>query len=132
MALFFIQKSSLVFALLSSTCVYAQNIDDKILCPSVDIIQLSSNKIDSALKVNNKYIAYTGSSVYQTNNLWWFVGVGNIFADSSDEAIVKGKEITQKASIQEDVYAIKQGDEYICKYWPGYIQARGKNLSLNL
>jgi len=129
MTLFFIKKSSLISALLISTCACAQNIDDKILCPSIDIIQLSSKKIDAAQKIDNKYIVYTATSVYQTNNLWWFVGVGDIFAESSDEAIVKGKEITQKASILEDVYATKQGNEFICKYWPGYIQARGKDLS---
>jgi hypothetical protein len=129
MALYFIKKSIFVFALLCSTFARAHNIDDTILCPSVDIIQLSSKKIDSAQKINNKYIAYTATSVYQINNLWWFVGVGDIFADSSNEAIVIGKEIAREVSTQENVYAIKQGSEYICKYWPGYIQARGKDLS---
>lgn len=125
----FIKNIYLISALLIPTFSSAHDIGDKILCSSLNIIQQSSQKIDTAQKINNEYIVYTATSPYQTNNLWWFVGVGDVYAATSDEAVTKGKEIVQKASIQRDVYATKQGDEFICNYGPGYIQARGKNLS---
>lgn len=93
------------------------------------IIQLSSQKLDSAMKINEKYITYTATSIYQSNELWWFAGAGDIKADSTEEAILIGKNIMNNANIQIDVNATKVGNEYICNYGPGYIQARGKNLS---
>jgi len=115
--------SSIVIFIFSVSVSHAEN---NMPCPSVDIIQASSLRLDTAQIIKNKYITYTSTSVFQSDDLWWFVGVGDITADTSGEAIQTGKVILKKASIQIDVYATKVGSEYICNYGPGYIQARGK------
>jgi hypothetical protein len=124
-----VKKSVFVVLMLSMPFGYAKNIDNaNIPCPSIAIIQAAAQKLDTAIKLNNKYITYSATSIYQANDLWWFAGVGDIIAHSSDEAIKTGKSFLNKVTIQLDKYATKVGDEFICKYGPGYIEARGKNL----
>jgi hypothetical protein len=101
---------------------------ENILCPSLDKIRASVMKLDTAQKINNKYITYTATSFFQEKNIWWFSGVGDIIASSDNEAVALGKEILKKVDIQIDIYPTKVGNEYICNYAPGYVQARGKNL----
>lgn len=115
--------SSIVISIFNASVSYAEN---NMPCPSIDIIQASSSRLDTAQIIKNKYITYTSISVFQSDDLWWFVGVGDIAADTSSEAIQTGQAILKKASIQIDIYATKAGNEYICNYGPGYIQARGK------
>ena len=105
--------------------------DENIPCPGLDIIQQSQQKLDTAIKIQNSYIAYTASPVFQSDNLWWFVGVGNILANSAEEVVANGKIILDHANIKVDVYATKVENEFICHYEPGFIQARGKKFSLN-
>lgn len=126
----FIKNTYLISALFIPVFAFSQEMGGSIPCSSLSIIHQSSQKIDTAQRVNDKYIVYTATSPYQTNNLWWFVGVGDIYAESTDDAIKQAREFVQKANIQKDVYAIKQGNEFICNYGPSYIQARGKSLSL--
>jgi len=102
--------------------------NDKIPCPSTHIIQAAAEKLDTAQKIQDEFITYTSASVYQSNDLWWFVGVGNINADSSTQALAIGKQTLINISDQQDAYATKHNDEYICNYGPGYVQARGKTL----
>lgn len=100
----------------------------KILCPLLEVVKNSAEQLDTAMKVKDKYITYTSSSFFQSDNIWWFSGAGNISASSAQEAVMLGKAILQKADVQMDIYASKVGSEFICNYGPGYIQARGKNL----
>ena len=120
-----LMKKTSAIILLISLMTFAHA---KILCAPVNRIQALAEKLDTAQKIGNNYIAYTATSVFQSNDLWWFLGVGDIFANSSNDAINIGKSFLSKATEQIDVYAKKVGDEYICNYGPGYIQARGKNL----
>lgn len=100
----------------------------EILCPSLDKVQASVMKLDTAQKINDHYIVYTATPFFQENNIWWFSGAGNIIATSNNEAITLGKEIFNDLHIQIDIYPKKVGNEFICNYAPGYVQARGKNL----
>lgn len=117
-----------ILFLFGVSAAYA-DISQKITCPPLEIVKKSADQLDTAMKVNDKYIAYTASSFFQSNNLWWFSGVGNIAASSSQQAILLGQGILKNANIQIDVYANKVGNEFICNYGPGYIQARGKNIA---
>jgi len=126
-------KISFISLLLPVSLVYAKSIipyQDDIPCPSVRIIQESAQKLDTAQKIKDTYIAYTATSVFQSNDLWWFVGVGDITASSPDEAIKIGKYFLKNTTVQVDMSATKVGNEYICNYRPGYIQARGKKFTV--
>lgn len=131
MYLYDVKKILLVILLLVPFFSWAQNIYDlsKVACPSVEVIQQSSQKLDTAQKINDEYLVYTAESVFQTNNLWWYIGVGGISASSPEDAINQGKSIALNINNQKNTYATKQGNEFICKYGPGRVEARGKNLS---
>lgn len=114
-----------VVILLAQTSTYANS---KIPCASISMIQASRLKLDTAQKLQEYYITYTAAPAFEANGLWWFVGVGDIAARSSKEAITLGRRYLSQVNVQLNQYAIKKNDEYICNYAPGYIQARGKKL----
>jgi hypothetical protein len=121
------RKSLILLLLLPISLVHTSiAYQDNVPCASVSKIQASVPKLDTAQKINDKYIAYTATSAFQSNDLWWYVGVGDVIANSSDEAIKIGKDFLNNVTVQVDVFANRDGNEYICNYRPGYIQARGK------
>lgn len=101
---------------------------DNIPCASVSLIRTLSQQIDTALLIQNKYISYSSTPVFEANDLWWFIGIGDIVASSTADALRIGKTILSNTDVQLDRYATQNGNEFICNYGPGYIQARGKKL----
>lgn len=121
-----IGKCSLILSILLTTTAYAKN--DKILCPSVEKIQQASQQINDAFLYDGTYRITTSAPVFEESNLSWLVGVNDIVAGSSDEAIEIAKATANKTNHKKNEYAeVLTGpiNYYVCHYGPGDVGAIG-------
>lgn len=120
-------KCCLILSILLTTTAYAKN--DKIPCPSIEKIQQASQLINNAFLYDGTYRMVTSEPAFQESNLSWTVGVNDIVAGSSDEAIEIAKTTASKANHKKNEYAeVLIGPyltAYTCKYGPGDVGAIG-------
>jgi hypothetical protein len=118
---FFI-KYFLFLVLLNSAYVYA-SVNIKIPCPPFDTIQQSAYKIDTAIPFDEAYVAVSSNPIFYENKRHWGI---NVFlnANSSKEAIKKGKKMVENISYGNQRYAYDPGNGQLkCNYGPGEVYA---------
>lgn len=115
-----ITASCLALSVISSGAFAA---NEKIPCPDVTTVQLSSDKIDVAEKYGTAYVAYTSDIAFKEGTHSWYVGAANISAASADEALEAGKDLVQNISFKKNENAIKQDEFFYCLYGNGDVVA---------
>ena len=104
----------LIVLLTFSSLAYATSQD--VLCPNLDVIHQSENKLDNVTFVNNAYIANSPPFSIHTLKINWFAIVYNIRASSAAEALAMAKVAMQSASSHVNIYAKNLGGTYVCDY----------------
>lgn len=111
--------------------------NEKIICPSVDIMQQTSKKIDQANggKYDDSYSTSASSSYYEKDtHLSWFISAYVPNASSREEAILIGRTIVHHIQFSKQQYANVYTDRYgipriSCSYGPGEVYANARRLS---
>lgn len=120
-------KGGLILSILLTTMANAKT--DKIPCPSIEKIQQASQQINNPFLYDGTYRITTSAPVFQESNLSWVVGVNDIVAGSSDEAIDIARTTASNANHKKHEYAeVLAGpcfNLYMCHYGPGDVSAVG-------
>lgn len=100
---------------------------DKITCPSVEKVQQESQQINNPFLYDGTYRITSSAPVFKESDIYWIVGVTDIVADSSDEAIEIAKTTASNTNHKKNEYAEALSGPYLtlymCNYGPGDVGA---------
>jgi hypothetical protein len=92
-----------------------------VMCPSLDMVRQAAPLINKA-QLSRTYpkkifVAGADKSVFRDNNLYWYMGINNIEADSADEAIKNAQTLIPDITVMLSEIAAESGRWYECLYY---------------
>lgn len=92
--------------------------DNKVICPSVNLVKRSWVNLDTVTKAPGFVVWDTASPVRDAESRSWYLVTypKTTSADTMDSAFKMGQAIVQTVADSDQKYAIHQGGEYLCSY----------------
>lgn len=107
----------------SMICFASMAYAKQIVCPSINSIQQAAQSMDDVMPLGGKYIV-TSKVPTKIDGITWYVMMGDIAAESCDEALLIAKKSLQQTSIRQQQYPVEVEEGlYSCNYGPGNIKA---------
>ena len=79
--------------------------------------------MDTAEKYGAGYVAYSSNVAFNEKDRPWYVGAANLSADTTEAALVAGKETVKNISYKKNEVAMKNEGFYYCLYGNGDVVA---------